>query len=252
MSEVLLREPVVRLDNVSKVFGSRERATAAVRDVSLQACAGELILLLGPSGSGKTTLLTLMAGLSRPTAGRVRLFGRFIDDYTPRDLQALRARRVGFVFQTFLLLDSLTALENVAMVLRFNGHSGQKCRRLARALLERFEVAHLSSAFPRTMSQGEKQRVAIARALANDADLIIADEPTGSLETGQGLAIIRLLHGQARERKTCVVAASHDLRLAEFADRIIRLEDGRIGAGKPSVAPSGLENGRASGLRRDA
>jgi putative ABC transport system ATP-binding protein len=228
MREALFREPVVRLDNVSKIFGRSERATTAVRDVSLQAYAGELILLLGPSGSGKTTLLTLIAGLSQPTAGRVQLFGNFIDDYTPRDLQILRARRVGFVFQTFLLLDSLTALENVAMVLRFNGHSNLQRRRLSRALLERFEVGYLADKFPRTMSQGEKQRVAIARALANDADLIIADEPTGSLETGQGLEIIRLLQGQARERKACVLVASHDLRLADSADRVFRLEDGRL------------------------
>jgi putative ABC transport system ATP-binding protein len=244
MSEALLRKPVVCLENVSKIFGSNERATAAVRGVNLQAYPGELILLLGPSGSGKTTLLTLMAGLSQPTAGRTRLFGKFIDDYSPRDLQTLRARRVGFVFQTFLLLDSLTAKENVAMVLRFNGHTEQEGRRRAMALLERFEVGHLADKFPRTMSQGEKQRVAIARALANDAELIIADEPTGSLETRQGLEIIRLLHGQAKDGKTCVIVASHDLRLAEFSDRIFRLEDGRLRVMESGEACAALKIGQ--------
>jgi putative ABC transport system ATP-binding protein len=245
MNNALLREPVVCLENVSKVFGSSEHATTAVREVSLTAWAGELILLLGPSGSGKTTLLTLAAGLSRPTAGHVRIFGRLLDDYAPRELQALRAGRVGFVFQTFLLLDSLTALENVAMVLRFNGRSEKDRRRRAMALLERFEVGRLAAQFPRTMSQGEKQRVAIARALANDAELIIADEPTGSLETRQGLEIIRLLHALAKEGRTCVLVASHDLRLARFSDRIFRLEDGRMrdmrpgGAGAARIAGPG-------------
>ena len=228
MSEHANPEPVVSLEDVTKVFGTNEHRTTAVKDVSLQAYAGELILLLGPSGSGKTTLLTLIAGLSRPTAGRVRIFGRDIDSYPAAELQALRATRIGFIFQTFLLLDSLTAQENVAMVLRFNGHREKDRLQRARALLDRFHVGHLSDNFPRTMSQGEKQRVAIARALANRAELVIADEPTGSLETRQGFDIIRLLHSQAKDNKTCVIVASHDLRLAEFADRIFKLEDGRM------------------------
>jgi putative ABC transport system ATP-binding protein len=230
MNERPRPEPVVRLDDVTKVFGTNEPRTTAVKDVSLEAHPGELILLLGPSGSGKTTLLTLIAGLSRPTAGRVRIFGRDIDSYPAAELQVLRATRIGFIFQTFLLLDSLTAQENVAMVLRFNGYRERDRQQRARALLDRFKVGHLCDKFPRTMSQGEKQRVAIARALANRAELVIADEPTGSLETRQGFDIIRLLHGQAKDNKTCVIVASHDLRLAEFADRIFQLEDGRMRA----------------------
>jgi len=218
--------PVARCEGLSKFFGANEHQTAAVRDVTLQAHAGEIILLLGPSGSGKTTLLTLLAGLSRPTSGRVLLFGKDIESYASRELQQVRARRIGFIFQTFLLIDSLTALENIEIVLRFNGKGRGERRRRARELLLEFGIGHLERKFPQTMSQGEKQRVAIARAIGNDASLILADEPTGSLETRQGFGVIELLRRLAKDQGRCVIVASHDLRLREFADRIVRLEDG--------------------------
>jgi putative ABC transport system ATP-binding protein len=228
MNEGRGSSPVACCEGLGKVFGANEHQTAAIRDVNLQARAGELILLLGPSGSGKTTLLTLLAGLSRPTSGRVLLFGKDVESYSSRELQQVRARRIGFIFQTFLLLDSLTALENVEIVLRFNGKGRGERRSRAREILRGFGIGHLERKFPQTMSQGEKQRVAIARAIGNDAALILADEPTGSLETKQGLAVIELLRRLAKEQGKCVVVASHDLRLREFADRVFRLEDGRL------------------------
>ena len=226
--------PVVSLEKVSKIFNGSGIGTTAVWEASLDAYPGELLLLLGPSGSGKTTLLTLAAGLCRPTTGRVRLFGRDIGRYSAVELQRLRAGRIGFIFQNFLLLDSLTAEENVAMVLRFNGCRGGDRRRRALALLQEAGVGALARRFPRTMSQGERQRVAVARAMANTPELVLADEPTGSLETSQGLDIIGLLRRQAGERKACVLVASHDLRLIEAADRVFRLEDGRIRTLSPS------------------
>ena len=222
------QSPAACCEGLNKVFGTNEHQTAAVRDITFRAFPGELILLLGPSGSGKTTLLTLIAGLSRPTAGRVLLFGKDIESYASRELQRVRARRVGFIFQTFLLIDSLTALENVEIVLRFNGRKRSERRKRARELLRQFGIEHLAAKFPKTMSQGEKQRVAVARAIGNDAALIIADEPTGSLETKQGFGIIELLRRLAKEQGKCVVVASHDLRLRDFADRIFRIEDGRL------------------------
>jgi len=220
--------PVVRLEKVTKIFDGSGQRTTAVRDISLEARRGEMILLLGPSGSGKTTLLTLIAGLARPTAGGVSLFGKSVEEYSATELQRLRANRIGFVFQTFLLIDSLTAEENVEIVLRFNGKRRAERAGTARRLLGELGVGHLAGRFPRVMSQGEKQRVAIARAIANDAELLIADEPTGSLETRQAVGIIGLLHGQARARRATVVVASHDLRLIEFADRTLRLQDGMM------------------------
>jgi putative ABC transport system ATP-binding protein len=219
---------VVRLDVVSKTFGSNGNRTFAVRDVSLEASSGELVLLLGPSGSGKTTLLTLMAGLVEPTSGKVSLFGKDIVDYSSKELQKLRAIRIGFVFQTFHLIDSLNVMENVALVLRFAGKTRAQAKRHARDLLEQFHIEHLFRKFPANLSQGEKQRVAVARAIANGAELIIADEPTASLETKQGFDIIRLLHEYAKEQNRCVIVASHDLRIVEFADRVLRLEDGVV------------------------
>jgi putative ABC transport system ATP-binding protein len=220
--------PVTRLEKVTKIFNDSGQPTTAVREVSLEARRGEMVLLLGPSGSGKTTLLTLIAGLTRPTSGSISLFGKNVEEYSATELQSLRAERIGFVFQTFLLIDSLTATENIEIVLRFNRKRRAERAAKTRALLGELGIEHLARRFPRAMSQGEKQRVAIARAIANDAELLIADEPTGSLETRQAVDIIALLHGQAKTRNTTVIVASHDLRLKEFADRTLRLQDGMI------------------------
>lgn len=221
--------PVLRLEKVTKIFNGSGHPTAAVREVSLEARRGEMVLLLGPSGSGKTTLLTLVAGLTKPTSGSISLFGKSVEEYAAAELQSLRAEKIGFVFQTFLLIDSLTAAENIEIVLRFNGKRRAERAGKTRALLGELGIAYLADRFPRAMSQGEKQRVGIARAIANDAELLIADEPTGSLETRQAIDIITLLHGQAKTRNAAVIVASHDLRLREFADRTLRLQDGMIG-----------------------
>ena len=228
MKELECNGEVVRLSNVSKAFGINSHLTIAVRDVSLSLCSGELVLLFGPSGSGKTTLLTLMAGLIEPTHGTVFLFGDDVQQYSEDELQKLRARRLGFIFQNFLLIDSLSVVENVMLVLRFAGKNGAEAASAAGHLLRRFEIDHLAERSPLRISQGEKQRVAIARAIASGAQLIIADEPTASLESNQGLEILLLLRRLAKEENKCVVVASHDLRLVEYADRVIRMRDGTI------------------------
>ena len=228
MNGINFSVPVVRLDRVTKTFNGSGPPTTAVREVSFEARPGEMVLLLGPSGSGKTTLLTLIAGLAQPTTGTIFLFGKSVEDYPAAALQRIRAERVGFIFQTFLLIDSLTAAENIEMVLRFTGKRRAERSRKTRELLQDLGIEYLAGRFPRTMSQGEKQRVAIARAAANDGALIIADEPTGSLETKQGFDIIRLLHRQAKAHNAAVIVASHDLRLKEFADRTLRLQDGTM------------------------
>ncbi len=218
----------VRLSNVSKIFGANENKTVALQNVSLDASSGELLLVLGPSGSGKTTLLTLIAGLLKSTSGTISLFGKNIESYSAKELQQIRAKRIGFIFQTFLLIDSLTVQENVGVVLRFAGETKKEANRQALLKLEQFHVEHLAKKFPRTLSQGEKQRVAVARAIANEGDLIIADEPTGCLESKQGFEIIQLLKSYSRDQNRCVIVASHDLRIGEFAERILRIEDGML------------------------
>ena len=218
--------PLASLHGVSKSYGSASRVTHALKAVDFEAVAGEVSLLLGPSGSGKSTLLTILAGMQRPTSGEVRLFGKQVDDYKPRILQRLRAARIGFIFQTFHLVEALTAVENIIMVLRFNGIRGREASRRAMALLEQFSIGHLANDRPLRMSQGEKQRVAVARALANEARLIIADEPTGSLASDQGMAIVKMLREASHDDSRAIVVASHDIRITKYADAVYHLRDG--------------------------
>jgi putative ABC transport system ATP-binding protein len=218
----------VTLVDVSKIFGKNGRKTVAVDKISFDSRPGEMVLFLGPSGSGKTTLLTLIAGLLPPSSGEVVLFGKPVERYSIRDLQLLRARQMGFVFQTFQLIDALTAEENIKLVLHFAGHQKQTAKEKASMLLHQLHIGHLADKLPTEMSQGEKQRVAVARAIANDPELILADEPTASLESTQGFEVIRLLYQYAKAHQRCVIVASHDLRLAEYADRVIRMADGRL------------------------
>ena len=218
---------IILLQNVSKLYKINEHTSIGVKDIDFQAKAGELVLLLGPSGSGKTTLLTLIAGLLRPSEGSIRLFRNPIESYSKSELQKLRAQKIGFIFQTFLLIDALTSSQNIELVMKFNSKPKREARKTSTALLKDLRIEYLADKLPSSMSQGEKQRVAVARAVANNAELILADEPTASLDTENGSIIIELLSSFARNNK-CVIVASHDLRLKKYADRIIYLENGRI------------------------
>jgi putative ABC transport system ATP-binding protein len=220
--------PAVRLVNVSKRYETQRERSSGVHDISLEARHGEMVLFLGPSGSGKTTLLTLAAGLLEPTSGSIELFGDEIRRLPPAELQRLRALHMGFVFQTFHLIDALTVEENVGLVRRLARNHHSPAARNGTDFLERFGLSHLRKAFPPTLSQGEKQRIAIARALANNPELIIADEPTASLSTEDSVETIRILQSAAGSQGKCVLVATHDLRLREYADRVIVLRDGRI------------------------
>ena len=214
------------LIKVTKVFSRSGNETVALSNVSFRVSQGELVLLLGPSGSGKTTLLTLLAGFQEPSQGEAYIFGKRVQDYSPSALQKIRACRMGFIFQTFCLLDSLRVLDNVTLVMKFAGIPEKTARRHAGECLERFGIGHLSNEYPGKLSQGEKQRVAVARAIANGSRMILADEPTGSLATEQGMAIIEYLHDSVREDGLSVVIASHDDRISKFADRVHHLRDG--------------------------
>jgi len=217
--------PIASLCSISKRYGFNGSTTSALIDVSFDVKSGEMILLLGPSGSGKTTLLNLLAGLLEPTEGEVHLFGKRVTAYSARELQLMRSDRIGFIFQNFLLLDPLTVRQNIELVMSFTGSAEAVS---VEELLSRVHMQHRADVCPARMSQGEKQRAAIARALANNADLILADEPTASLESPQGAEIIRILHRLAKEERRAVVVASHDIRLIDYADRVLRLVDGRL------------------------
>ena len=222
---------ITQLIDVSKSYDGTGRGTTALKNISFAALPGEMILLLGPSGSGKTTFLTLMAGMQGPTSGEVYLYGKQTMEYSQKDLQEIRAKRIGFVFQTFYLIESLTVLQNVMMVMKFAGAARDIAKKTAMIYLEKFCVKHLVNSMPSRISQGEKQRVAIARALVNGAELIIADEPTGSLASKQGMEIVELLKKSCSEENRCVVIASHDERIVSLADRVLCLSDGEMKSG---------------------
>jgi putative ABC transport system ATP-binding protein len=219
---------IAELVGVTKAFPRSGRETVALNEVTFRVGHGELVLLLGPSGSGKTTLLTLLAGLQKPSKGEVYIFGKKMQDYKPVALQKIRASRMGFIFQTFCLLDSLRVIDNVALVMKFAGFNKLSSRKHAAECLERFGIGHLKNEFPDNLSQGEKQRVAVARAIAAGAQLILADEPTGSLPTDQGMAIVEFLHQSVRSDGLSVVIASHDERISKYADRVLHLRDGAL------------------------
>ncbi len=219
---------IAGMDGVSKCYESLHGRTFALRNINFIAGPGELILLLGPSGSGKTTFLTLLAGLQQPTSGEIFLFGKKTSDYMAREIQDLRCKKIGFVFQTFLLLESLTVLQNVMMIRRFAGATRRECMTDAMRYLRRFGIEKLADSYPKMISQGEKQRAAIARALVNGAELIIADEPTGSLATEQGMEVVEYLRKSSYEEGRCVIIASHDERIIPHSDKVLRIKDGEF------------------------
>ena len=223
-----MNAPVVELKHTWKTYQAAGRGTVGVMDVELTVEGGKLVLLLGPSGSGKTTLLTLMAGLVAPSSGTVAIGGRRLDRLSPVELQRLRAREIGVVFQAFNLIDALTALENVALVLQFAGNGRREARAAAGTVLAGIGIGNLGAQLTSQLSQGEKQRVAIARAIANRPVLLLADEPTASLDSGHGLEIIEILRRYARDSQAAVVVSTHDPRLADFADQILHISDGKM------------------------
>jgi putative ABC transport system ATP-binding protein len=214
------------LSNVTKIYERQGNGAAALKQVSFEALPGELVLLLGPSGSGKTTFLTLLAGFQKPSSGNVFLFGKDILEYSSSGLQHLRANHIGFIFQTFNLIESLTVKENVMLVTKFAGLGKGNANKRADDLLIKFGVGHLKTSYPNTLSQGEKQRVAVVRALVNEAELIIADEPTGSLSVSQGVQIVSFLKESVDKEQRTVIMVSHDERIKNFADRTFYLRDG--------------------------
>jgi putative ABC transport system ATP-binding protein len=222
--------PVVEIDHVSQTFGEGELAVQALKPASLSVDAGELVALLGPSGSGKTTLLLAISLIQPPTTGRIVIDGQTLHDDGPTgvDVRAFRRRKIGFVFQQHNLIPFLTALENVALMLQLNGVGRRESTRRAKELLGYLEVGHRADSLPARLSGGEQQRVAIGRALANEPALILADEPTAALDTERGTKVMAMLRKIARERRSAVIAVTHDHRMIEGFDTIYHLDDGRL------------------------
>jgi putative ABC transport system ATP-binding protein len=218
---------VIRLENVGKRYDMGKAEVHALRDVSIEMGPGEYVALLGPSGSGKSTLLHVIGCLDRPTSGKYFLEGEDIGVLDVNRLADLRNRKMGFVFQAFHLLPRLSAIENVALPLRLAGVGAAERRARARGLLERVGLGNRASHRPAEISGGQKQRVAIARALANGPQILLADEPTGNLDTASGAEIVGILEGLVDEGRT-VIVVTHDEGLARRTRRVLRLLDGRV------------------------
>ncbi|GIJ52955.1 ABC transporter ATP-binding protein [Virgisporangium aurantiacum] len=218
---------IIELRDVHRVHGSGETAVHALRGVSISVGAGELVAVMGPSGSGKSTLLNLCGGLDAPTRGEVAVEGQVLGTLSRRKLAAVRRRRVGYVFQELNLLPSLTAVENVALPLELDGRSIRAARRLALAALADLGLGDLAKRFPEQLSGGQQQRVAIARALVGERRLVLADEPTGALDSETGEAVLRVLRARV-DAGAAAILVTHEARHAAWADRVVFLKDGVI------------------------
>ena len=220
--------PMIEVRALTKTYGTGEAAIRALDRVDLDVQAGELVLLTGPSGSGKTTLLSIIGGILQATSGSVRLRGGELVGLPQKMLPRLRRDNIGFIFQAFNLFPTLTALQNVTLALDLKGIRGRLARQRANELLADVGLAEKINTYPADLSGGQKQRVAIARALAGDPPIILADEPTAALDSTSGHAVMRIMQGLARDRGRAVVIVTHDPRMVGYADRIVRIEDGRV------------------------
>ena len=218
---------LVQVEGAARRFGSGHTEVTALHPTSLSVDAGELLAVMGPSGSGKTSLLSLVGGLDKPTEGRVIVAGQDVGALQPKDLAILRRRTVGYVFQDLNLLAGLTARENVAIPLELDGRPIGEARAAADAALESVGLANLADRFPDDLSGGEQQRVAIARALVGGRQILLADEPTGALDSITGESVMRLLRAHCDNGGTAILV-THDAAHAAWADRVVFLRDGRL------------------------
>lgn len=219
--------PVLRARGLRKEYGKGQGLVRAVDGVDIDIARGETVAFMGPSGCGKSTLLHLLGGLDRPSAGEVWLAGRRVDDLGEKALAQLRRTEVGFVFQSFHLMEELTAVENIELSALMAGRSPRAARRRAEELLEQTGLGGRAKSLPSAMSGGQRQRVAVARALINEPTVVLADEPTGNLDSAATLDVLQLfetLHGSGRT----LVIVTHDARIAATADRLITMRDGGL------------------------
>jgi putative ABC transport system ATP-binding protein len=230
----------LELRQVSKVYGEGAAEVHALRKVSLEVDAGMMVVVMGPSGSGKSTLLTIAGSLEEPTSGQVLVAGRDIVTMPRNDKARLRRRSIGYVFQDFNLLPGLTAAENVALPLELDGVGARKAREAGLRALDGLGLADRASNYPDQLSGGERQRVAIARAVVGDRQLLLADEPSGALDSANGQAVMRMIHAACQQGVAAVVV-THDTQLASWADRVVFIRDGSlIDQAAPAPGPEPL------------
>jgi putative ABC transport system ATP-binding protein len=231
---------MLELRQVSKVYGQGAATVHALREVSFGVGPGTMVAVMGPSGSGKSTLLTIAGSLEEPTSGQVLVAGQDLAAMSRNDKARLRRQSVGYVFQDFNLLPGLTAAENVALPLELDGIGARKAREAGLRALDGLGLADRASSYPDQLSGGERQRVAIARAIVGDRRLLLADEPSGSLDSANAEAVMRMIHTACLQGIAAVVV-THDVQLASWADRVVLIKDGRVvDQAMPAVGPQSL------------
>ena len=233
-------QSAIAVRELTKTYAEGATGTPALRGVDLDVHAGEVLMLVGPSGSGKTTLLSIMGCILTATSGSVRVGGREVVGLREKELPALRLQHIGFVFQGFNLFPTLTARENVELMLDLKGVPAAAAKRRAHELLDQVGLGEKHGSFPADLSGGQKQRIAIARALAGDPEIILADEPTAALDSQTGRNVMEMMSELAHKRGRAVVIVTHDSRVLSFADRIVKIEDGAIAGPDVDPVPSGL------------
>ncbi len=230
---------ILRIEGLSKIFGSGHLEVRALEDINLSVSEGDLVALLGPSGSGKTTLLLCISLILDPTEGKIVFDGQTIfqkNGWAGVDIRRIRREKIGFIFQTHNLIPFLTAKQNVLFPLSLIGLGKEEAESRAMELLKYMEIADRADYLPALLSGGEQQRVAVARALANNAKLILADEPTASLDTSRGKKVMELLKKIAKENRSAIIVVTHDVRMIEGFDCVYQLKDGRIIDEKTNLA----------------
>ena len=224
----MTNEPVLEATDIVKELGSGATMVRAVKGVDVKLVPGELTLLMGPSGSGKTTLLSILGCILTATSGELRVAGVSTHKLSPEALANLRRKHMGFIFQSYNLFPTLTALENVRIALDVRGQKGFNAANRAEEVLRDVGLAYRLRIYPGTLSGGEQQRVAVARAIASSPSIVLADEPTAALDSENGHAVMVLLARIAKEQHRSVLAVTHDPRTLSYADRVVKIEDGRI------------------------
>jgi putative ABC transport system ATP-binding protein len=232
---------MIELRQVSKSYGQGDAEVHALREVSLAAIEGEMVAVMGPSGSGKSTLLTIAGTLEEPTAGEVLVAGQPVRKMSKPKKAQLRRRTIGYVFQDFNLLPGLTAAENISLPLELDGTSARKARIAALKALDGLGLGNRARHYPDQLSGGERQRVAIARAMIGERRIVLADEPSGALDSVNSEAIMRLLHGACKDTGMAAIVVTHDAQLASWADRVVFIRDGCItDQTTPAAGPESL------------
>ncbi|MED3884953.1 ABC transporter ATP-binding protein [Priestia aryabhattai] len=223
-----MSEEKLVLENVSKSFGDGENAVVVLNDLSLRVKTGELVAIVGPSGSGKSTFLSIAGALLSPSSGRVIIDGDEINNMSSAQMNSIRLKKIGFIFQSANLIPYLTVRDQLLLVTELKGNRNKEAKKRADDLLEKLGLAHRKHHYPESLSGGESQRVAIARAWMNNPEIIFADEPTASLDSERGRAVVQMLADEVKLRGKAAVMVTHDQRMLDLCDRVVWMEDGKL------------------------